>query len=103
MLHPPSGRVQQASRDAFERVWQYQGWMLFPGSDPSPVETQLQPGERVLSRQQVETLDEATVAPEPPASRDSKAVWVEWAVANGADRAEAEAMTKKDLIAAFGE
>jgi len=46
-------------------------------------------------------------APEPdepkrPGRADNKAAWVDWAVANDADRAEAEAMTKDDLIKAYG-
>lgn len=38
----------------------------------------------------------------PPVSA-SKAVWVEHAVASGADRDEAEAMTKDELIDNYGE
>jgi hypothetical protein len=33
-----------------------------------------------------------------PAQGDSKAAWVEYAVANGAERIDAEAMTKAELI-----
>lgn len=40
--------------------------------------------------------------PKRPAKTDNKAAWVDWAVANDADRAEAEAMTKDDLIKAYG-
>ena len=28
MYHPPSNRYQDASQDAFERVWQAEGWVL---------------------------------------------------------------------------
>lgn len=87
MLHPPSERVQQASRDAFERVWQHQGWVLVE-DEPAPAESPY--------------VSEQPVDPSQPGPRDNKAAWVEWAVGNGADRAEADAMTKKDLIAAFG-
>lgn len=38
---------------------------------------------------------------EPPSSRAPKAAWVEHAVAQGMDRAEAEAMAKGDLMAAL--
>lgn len=37
-----------------------------------------------------------------PAKSAAKGAWVDWAVAQGADRAEAEKATKDDLIAAFG-
>jgi hypothetical protein len=33
-----------------------------------------------------------------PTSADNKAAWVDWAVSQGADRTEAEASTKADLI-----
>lgn len=38
----------------------------------------------------------------PPAKSASKAEWVDYAVAQGADRAEAEAATKDDLVATYG-
>lgn len=82
MLHPASNRVQRASRGAFERVWQHQGWVLAEDRAAEP---------------------SVPATPERPTERDSKAAWVDWSVHNGADRAEAEAMTKKDLIGAFGE
>jgi hypothetical protein len=37
-------------------------------------------------------------SPEPPAKADAKAVWVDYAVTQGADRDEAEAATKADLV-----
>lgn len=37
-----------------------------------------------------------------PAANATKSEWVGWAVAKGADPAEAEAMTKADLIEAHG-
>jgi hypothetical protein len=40
--------------------------------------------------------------PSRPAKSAAKGAWVEWAVAQGADRAEAEKATKDDLIAAYG-
>ena len=45
--------------------------------------------------------------PEPeesgrPAQADNKAAWVDWAVAQGADREDAEASTKADLIELYG-
>ncbi len=38
-----------------------------------------------------------------PAQSDRKAAWVDHAVSQGADRQEAEAMTKDDLIAKYSE
>lgn len=43
----------------------------------------------------------APPAEQPPQSA-AKALWVGWAIANGADADEAEAMTKQDLIDAYG-
>jgi hypothetical protein len=40
-------------------------------------------------------------ADEGPAQSDRKAAWVDHAVSQGADRQEAEAMTKDDLIATY--
>ncbi|MEV0660131.1 hypothetical protein ACIBI3_02340 [Actinomadura luteofluorescens] len=40
--------------------------------------------------------------PSRPAKSAAKGAWVEWAVSQGADRAEAEKATKDDLIAAYG-
>lgn len=39
---------------------------------------------------------------ETPNSSDPKSVWVEFAVTHGADLAEAEAMTKTDLVEQYG-
>lgn len=41
-------------------------------------------------------------APHKPAENALKADWVGWAVHNGADPEEAAAMTKQDLIDAYG-
>lgn len=40
--------------------------------------------------------------PSAPAESASKAEWVTWAIASGADPGEAEASTKADLIATYG-
>ncbi|WP_433465707.1 hypothetical protein [Spirillospora sp. CA-128828] len=40
--------------------------------------------------------------PSRPAKSALKPAWVDWAVAQGADRAEAEKASKDDLIAAYG-
>lgn len=39
MFHPPSGRTQRASADAYERVWKAEGWELVesqPEEKPKP-------------------------------------------------------------------
>jgi hypothetical protein len=41
-------------------------------------------------------------AAKAPARNESKAVWVDWAVSQGADRGAAEAMTKEELVTEFG-
>ncbi|MER7363578.1 hypothetical protein [Nonomuraea wenchangensis] len=41
-------------------------------------------------------------APERPAKTAKKAEWVGWAVHNGMDPDEADAMTKDDLVEKFG-
>lgn len=38
-----------------------------------------------------------------PARNDPKSLWVEYAVSQGADRAEAEESSKADLVEAYGE
>lgn len=45
---------------------------------------------------------EATVPVELPAQVAPKAAWVDYAVAQGADRGQADAMTKQELIATYG-
>jgi hypothetical protein len=54
----------------------------------------------------VEADDSAASAPGPPTERPAqsapKAAWVGWAVTNGADPDEAEALTKTDLIDLYG-
>lgn len=39
---------------------------------------------------------------EAPAQSDNKAAWVDYAVSQGADRDEAESMTKAELIDQYG-
>lgn len=45
---------------------------------------------------------EPNVPPEPPAQSAPKADWVNHAVASGATEAEAEALTKADLVTRYG-
>jgi hypothetical protein len=53
----------------------------------------------------IESAPEANSAAtgEPPPARASKATWVDHAVTQGFDRAEAEAMSKRELVASFTE
>lgn len=56
------------------------------------------------SRYSGEAADASEGAPvtERPAQSANKALWVGWAVHNGAELDDAEAMTKTDLIQQFG-
>lgn len=45
---------------------------------------------------------EASEASGRPAQNDPKAAWVDWAVSQGADRDEADALTKAELIEFYG-
>ena len=45
---------------------------------------------------------EVSEEPARPAQADNKAAWVDWAVAQGADREDAETSTKADLIELYG-
>lgn len=46
--------------------------------------------------------EDKPAAPSRPAHGDPKAAWVDYAVSQGADRQDAEATTKGDLIKAYG-
>jgi hypothetical protein len=50
----------------------------------------------------VEKSEDADSDSDVPAKSATKDVWVDYAVSQGADRAEAEAATKDDLIASYG-
>jgi hypothetical protein len=56
------------------------------------------------------SAEEPAAAPEPepepsgsPAVADNKAAWIDWAVSEGADREEAEALTKAELVEFYGD
>jgi hypothetical protein len=40
--------------------------------------------------------------PKRPSQADNKAAWIDWAVSQGADEADAKKATKDDLIKAYG-
>ena len=46
--------------------------------------------------------EQGVSAPTRPKVSDTKALWVAWAVAQGADAEQADAMTKTDLIEKYG-
>jgi hypothetical protein len=75
-----------------------------PGSDrEKELERLVDAGEGNWSRVEEDAkAPESGGEPKRPAKTDNKAAWVDWAVANDADRAEADAMTKDDLIKAYG-
>lgn len=54
-----------------------------------------------VTEQPPQTAADSVDAPVRPAARDAKAAWVEYAVATGMDRQDAEAMTKTALIEAL--
>jgi hypothetical protein len=64
------------------------GGMAYPVAEDAPVETRADP-------------EPAPAAVAKPIVNSPKADWVEHAVAQGFDRAEAESMKKTDLIAAL--
>ena len=50
----------------------------------------------------VDSEDSADVAVRQPARTDAKALWVDYAVAHGMSRKDADESTKADLIERFG-
>lgn len=73
-IHHPDGRIKVVPIHAARRLTR-QGWSEVSASEPA------------VSR------------PNPTAL---KAGWVDWAVSQGADRAEAQAMTKEQLKQVYG-
>lgn len=67
--------------------------------DPPPVEDPLAV---VVTADGVEHVGELPATAERPAQAANKDAWVDFAVSQGADRDEAEAKTKAELIAAYG-
>lgn len=76
--------------------------VITPGPVASPVSPDPGPEPDAAPGPDVE-LAEDTGVPEAPARSAVKADWVAYAVALGADPAEAEGMTKADLIEAYAE
>lgn len=55
-----------------------------------------------LVGEETHASSEGDDGPQRPAKTDNKAAWVDWAVSQGAERAEADKATKDDLIKAYG-
>ena len=60
------------------------------------------PGSAEAGRKAAEKVAAAQAAASAPAKADAKAAWVDYAVARGADRDEAEAQTKAELVDTYG-
>ncbi|KAB2384753.1 hypothetical protein [Actinomadura montaniterrae] len=73
-----------------------------PGSDEEK-RLQALADDPVSGWRRVDEPEPEPVAPSRPAKSAPKGDWVAWAVANGAEQAEAEKATKDDLIAAYGQ
>lgn len=69
---------------------------------PPAAEVEPEPPEALEPEPEAQEPD-ASEASERPATTDRKDVWVAYAITQGADPDEAQAATKKDLIAAYGE
>ena len=82
------------------------GMVLEDGKLVDPSDVQPEPDEAVAEpAEQAEQDTVTTEAPESsgrPAQNDSKSAWVDWAVTQGADRDEAEALTKAELVEFYG-
>lgn len=60
------------------------------------------PGSAEAGRVEAETVSDEEAADEAPSKSDNKAAWVDYAVTQGADRDEAEASTKAELVEQYG-
>lgn len=103
--HPDVANEGEAvDLDQFHAVHEPRGWELVPDGTPHPDEIAAQP---LLD--QVAEFTAATEGGQPeqvpverPVVNDSKADWVTYAVSQGFDADEADAMTKVALIDALG-
>lgn len=74
-----------------------------PGPEPSPeepalTETEVEADRQAEQARQTTTDEQTSDEPKRPAQADPKDAWVDYAVTQGIDRDEAEAMTKADLV-----
>ena len=71
------------------------GYLVDPSAPPvEEVEPEPEP--------EPQAEEEADAEPQRPAQADPKAAWIDWAVSQGADADEAEALTKAELIEFYG-
>ena len=73
------------------------GYLVDP-SAPAESKPEAEPKDEA----EAEPEEEAEVEPQRPAQAEPKAAWVDWAVSQGADADEAEALTKAELIEFYG-
>jgi hypothetical protein len=73
------------------------GFVAKVGSDDAVIV----PGNEFLDADQI-AVQTPELPVEPPAKVATKEIWVEFAVSRGADRAEAAALSKSDLIELYG-
>lgn len=90
LYHPDTGGLQKAPAELQEH-WATLGWRPVPGD---------------LNLADAGAVDEFLAAPPdapegPPAKSGTKADWVAYAVTQGADPAEAEALTRDQLAEAY--
>lgn len=83
----------------------YEGAVVFSNADPDHLEQLLDSGmveEFEVPAEPEPEPDAPPVPLEEPKKSASKADWVEYAVSKGADRAEAEAANRDDLVVVWG-
>lgn len=91
--NPPAKAVMFMSEDAYASTKEEE---VVPEAEEEPEEDVEEEPE-----EEAEEEDDESVA-EAPKKSASKAEWVDYAVSQGADRAQAEDSTRDDLIAAYG-
>lgn len=89
--------LQQISGTRRGWHWPQPGGEIDVGEDEAAMLTRQNMARRVEEPQPAPEADDG-----PPDRSERKAAWVEHAVAQGVDRAEAEATTKAKLIERFG-
>lgn len=62
----------------------------------------IEKGDEVIGQPEAQALLEQPTRPEAPAKSAGKAEWVDFAVARGMARDDAEAVTKEQLVAVYG-
>lgn len=73
------------------------------GGLPTPQAEQPQPATQPPHVEPPEPVEPQQESEGPPKEYATKSDWVDWAVSRGADRDEAESLTKNELIELYGE